>query len=288
MTRPSQMQIRPLQTRHLEDLLALETEYPPDYRLGREVLAAKLENLESCGYSLSWIIHVDGACVAYIVVYPQYSRLEGRAKEPVIYVDDVYVQKGFEVCLFRLIQHFTRQASEMGMRHFPIEGVCRVGAYRAFASHDSLLRRLGWELAKKSEYWDSHVEEEMCWLRWEPLVEQGQSSPGKDLVSVSQEASDGSGQVPHARLVTFEQSQRYAYRPSVLPEGYVLPGEEEQDEFSALTEVMLGKGDDDLVEIMAAPPVDRASLRDVFGIQKFFGTAPPRGRARILGSVSSG
>lgn len=262
---------------HLEDLLQHESEYPPEYRLGRERLSRKLHNLESSGCSLSWIIHENEQSVAYIVVYPQFTRLDGKEKERVIYVDDVFVKRGYEICLFRLIQLFTKQAVELGLRTFPIEGVCRVGAYRAFAGHDTLLRKLGWELAKKSEYWDGTLGEEMCWLRWEPLTEQRAKISAKDSISVSREADESAA--PGAKLVTFSQSARYAYRPSVLPEGYVLPGEEEKDEFSALTEAMLGSGDDDLVEILPLPPV---YTKDRLGIQEFFGLTPPRGRKRVL------
>ena len=266
-----------LTSEHLEDMLAHETEYPPEYRLGRSRLQQKLLDLEQSGCSMSWILHDQGKCVAYIVVYPQFSRLEQERVERVIYVDDVFVKKGHEVCLFRLIQLFTRQAIELGLRDLPIEGVCRVGAYKAFATHDPLLQKLGWELAKKSEYWDNTVNEEMCWLRWEPLYDVIPPA-SKDKVSVGGEEDDGFySDAP--KLITLEDSARYAYRPTVLPDEYY---EEDEDEFSALTEAMIGKGDDDLVEIRVEPPVDRAALLDVFGIQQFFGHIKPRGRERIL------
>lgn len=270
-----------LQSAHLDDLLTHESEYPPDYRFGRERLARKLRDLDDSGCSLSWIIYDSNVSVAYIVVYPQFTRLDRKDKERVIYVDDVFVKRGYEICLFRLIQLFTKQAVELGLQAFPIEGVCRVGAYRAFAGHDTLLRKLGWELSKKSEYWDDALGEEMCWLRWEPLTEQGAKNSAKDSISVSREADETVA--PEAKLVTFSQSARYAYRPSVLPEGYVLPGEEEKDEFSALTEAMLGSGDDDLVEIVPLPPVN---TQDRLGILEFFGLAPTRGRKRILVGLS--
>lgn len=258
-------------------MLAYETEYPPEYRLGRARLQQKLNDLENSGCSMAWILHDQNVCVAYIVVYPQFSRLEQTQRERVIYVDDVFVKKGYEVCLFRLIQLFTKEAIKLGLRDCPIEGVCRVGAYQAFATHDPLLQKLGWELAKKSEYWDSTVNEEMCWLRWEPLYDVIPPA-SKDQVSVGGEAfQEGGGSTP--RIVSFEDSARYAYRPSVLPDEYY---EEEPDELSALTEVMTGSTDDDLVEIRALPPVNKAALLDVFGIQEFFGHVGPRGRDRIL------
>lgn len=265
-----------LSSAHLEDLLQHEFEYPPQYRLGREKTAQKLRDLDALGCSFSWIIHENSQSVAYIVVYPQFSRLERNEKERVLYVDDVFVKRGYEICLLRLIQLFTKQAVERGLKSFPIEGVCRVGAYRAFAGHDPLLRKLGWELAQKSEYWDPNLGEEMCWLRWEPLIEETAKIASRDFVSVSREANESAPQT--TTVVTFSQSARYAYRPPVLPEGYVLPWEEEEDEFSALTEAMLGSGDDDLVEILPLPPVYR---QDRLGIQAFFGIAPPRGRARL-------
>lgn len=258
-------------------MLAHEKEYPPEYRLGRSVLHNKLLELERSGCSMSWIIHDASQCVAYIVVYPQFSRLQSAAKERVIYVDDVFVKPGYEICLFRLIQLFTRQAMELGFRDRPIEGVCRAGAYQAFASHDSLLRKLGWELAKKSAYWDSTVNEEMCWLRWEPLYEEQQKVPkAGDSVSVSKDEDDDPRET--ARLVTFEQSARYAYRPSVLPDDYF--EEQEPDELSALTVAMLGQGDEDLIEIPVAPIFSRLVLRDSLGIMDFFGTKPVREPAR--------
>jgi hypothetical protein len=263
-----------LASKHLDEMLAYEKEYPPEYRLGRDVLSKKLKDLEESGCSMAWIMHDNALCVAYIVVYPQFSRLQRRQKERVIYVDDVFVKKGYEVCLFRLIQLFTQEATRIGMRDCAIEGVCRVDAYRAFATHDPLLKKLGWELAKKSEYWDPTVNEEMCWLRWEPLYQQDARFKTGDSVSVSREED---GLYKAEKLVTFADSHRYSYRPPVMLEDY--EEDNSPDDLSALTEVMLGK-DEDPVEIMATPPVrkktlTRKKLQDVFGIHEFFGLPKP-------------
>jgi hypothetical protein len=247
--------------------------------LGPGTLGQKLRDLDSSGCSLGWILHEDGKCVGYAVVYPQFSRLEQKVKERVIYVDDIYVQKGYEVLLFRLIQLFTDQARNLGMGCCPIEGVCRVGAYRAFANHDSLLRRLGWELARKSEYWDQTVREEMCWLRWEPIYHSEAVRETGDLVVVDADDDDDFYE-PAQKLVTLEDSEQYAYRVSMEYQ------EEEKDEFEALTQVMLGSGDEELVAIIPAPPVNLKELRDVFGIREFFGTPRLPRRDRILRRVS--
>ena len=255
----------PLTLAHLDEILAHEEEYPPVFRLGREKLQTKLTDLDESRCSMSWILHSDSECVAYVVVYPQFSRLEQTQKERVIYVDDIFVKKGHETCLFRLIKLFTNSARELGLRDCPIEGACRVAAYNAFASHDPLLQRLGWELAQKSEYWDEVSKEEMCWLRWEPLYEQAPRYHTTDQVAVSSEAEKESG--PLDRLVTLEDSQEYAYVPERQP-----VEQEEPDEYAALTEIMIGKGDDDLVEFPVVPPVDKHELRDAFGILEFIGT----------------
>jgi hypothetical protein len=257
----------PLSLTHLDEILAHEEEYPPAFRLGREKLQKKLADLDESGCSMSWILHSDSECVAYVVVYPQFSRLEQARKERVIYVDDIFVKKGYETCLFRLIKLFTGSARELGLRDCPIEGACRVGAYQAFASHDPLLQRLGWELSQKSEYWDESSKEEMCWLRWEPLYDEAPRYHTTDRVAVSSEAEDESE--PTEQLVTLEDSKAYAY----VPKREEAPTEEEEpDEYAALTEIMIGKGDDDLVEFPAVPPVDKSELRDVFGILEFIGT----------------
>lgn len=256
---------------HLEDILAHEKEYPPEYRLGRERLRVKLQNLDESGCSLAWIIHEKRACVAYIMVYPQFSRLQQAQKERVIYVDDVFVKKGYEVCLFRLIQLFTQEATRLGMRDYPIEGVCRVGAYKAFATHDKLLRRLGWELARKSEYWDSTVNEEMCWLRWEPLYEEDAVVDTEDKINIGEE--EGEAYAPAQKLVTLSESRRYEYRPQIIPDHML----EEADEFDALTRVMIGIDEyADMYEIKAIPPVDRSYIRDALGIQAFRGIEVPK------------
>jgi hypothetical protein len=252
---------------HIEDILAQENAYPPEYRLGRDKLEKKLKDLDDSKCSMAWILHEDGQCVAYVIVYPQFSRLDQPQKERVIYVDDIYVKQGYEACLFRLIKLFTGEARKLGMRDCPIEGVCRVSAYRAFVNHDPLLQRLGWELAKRSEYWESRVQEEMCWLRWEPLYEVATRARTSDQVAVSSEASGEPK--PGGRLITIEDSEAFAYIPK---RRRAVVEEEEPDEYAALTEVMIGKGDDDLVEIPAVPPVDVRELKDVFGILEFIGT----------------
>lgn len=258
-----------LTSAHLEDVLAQEHEYPPAYRLGREKLRKKLADLDESNCSMSWILHEDRACVAYVVVYPQFSRLDQSKKERVIYVDDIFVKKGYEVCLFRLIQLFTEEARKLGLRDCPIEGVCRVSAYRAFVNHDPLLKRLGWELAQKSEYWEDRLSEEMCWLRWEPLYETAPRYHTSDQIAVSSEASEETEPDSHGKLVTLEDTKHYAYIPK-----RELPREEEDepDEYAALTEVMVGKDDEDLVPLPFIPPVDKSELRDVFGILEFIGT----------------
>ena len=87
------------------------------------------------------------------------------------------------------------------------------------------------------------------------------------LVAVSSEAEEESE--PTEQLVTLEDSKEYAY----VPKRQAAPVEEEEpDEYAALTEIMIGKGDDDLVELPAVPPVDKSELRDVFGILEFIGT----------------
>ena len=217
--------------------------------------------------------------MGYVVAYPQFSRLDQPTKERVIYVDDIFVKKGFEVCLFRLIQLFTGDARELGLRDCPIEGVCRVGAYRAFVNHDPLLQRLGWELAQKSAYWDETVQEEMCWLRWEPLYEKAPRYHTSDRIAVSSEASEETEST--AQLVSLEDTEAYAYVPKRTRET-VEP--EEADEFAALTEIMIGKDDDDLVEIPTVPPVDKRELRDVFGILEFIGTRK-RPRSQRIKSI---
>jgi hypothetical protein len=252
---------------HIEDILAREKEYPPDFRLGREKLEKKLRDLEESKCSMAWIIHDNDSCIAYVIAYPQFSRLDQPRTERVIYVDDIFVKSGFEICLFRLIQLFTGDARELGFRDCPIEGVCRAGAYRAFANHDPLLQRLGWELSQKSAYWDKTVQEEMCWLRWEPLYEAAPKFSTSDQVAVSSEASDEHDSP--SRLITLEDTEAYAYVPTRTKQ-VVEP--EEPDEFAALTEIMIGKDDDDLVGIPAVPPVDKRELRDVFGILEFIGT----------------
>ena len=209
------------------------------------------------------------------MVYPQFSRLQQAKKERVIYVDDIFVKKGYETCLFRLIKLFTREAQSLGLRDCPIEGVCRVSAYRNFTKHDPLLQRLGWQLSQKSEYWDDMVHEEMCWLRWEPLYESLATIDTGDRVSVSGEASQEPAEAQ--RLVSLEDSQAYAFVPAVSTNE-----PEEPDEFEALTEIMIGKGEDDLVEIIAEPPVNKKELLDVFGILEFFGTRHRPRRERIL------
>ncbi|MFA7482458.1 MAG: hypothetical protein WC314_18255 [Vulcanimicrobiota bacterium] len=255
----------PLSKAHLDEILEHEQEYPPVFRLGREKLEKKLSDLDDSHCSMSWILHETGKCVAYVVVYPQFSRLEQTQKERVIYVDDIFVKKGYEACLFRLIKLFTRSARELGLRDYPIEGACRVGAYRAFASHDPLLQRLGWELTQKSEYWDEASKEEMCWLRWEPLYEEAPRFHTADRVAVSSEAEKVA---PQEKLVTLEESEAYAY----VPRREERPDTDDPDEYSALTEIMIGKDEDDLVGLPPVPPVDKRELRDVFGILEFIGT----------------
>ena len=265
----------PLKSTHLQDLLSLEAEYPEGFRLGTEVLEKKLINLEQSECSMSWILHDKSLCVAYVVAYPQFSRLQNQARTRVIYVDDIFVKRGYEACLFRLLKLFTDSARQLRMGGCPIEGVCRASAYGAFTRHATLLQRLGWELAAKSEYWDPVSKEEVCWLRWDSIQETVRELNFGDTVSTGVESSSE----PLQRVLSLEDSAQFAYVPEY---DLAATSEEPEDEFQQLTEIMIGKGDDGLVNVVPEPPVNPKELNDNLGIREFIGRSKQRKSQRIL------
>ena len=113
----------------------------------------------------------------------------------------------------------------------------------------------------KSEYWDDVAKEEICWLRWDPLPEFTQPAQG-DVVSTDFE---NLGE-PLQRVVGLEDSPEHGYATN-----YELGTDEPEDELESLTEVMVGKGEDGLVEVVPDPPVNPKEIKDHLGIRKFIG-----------------
>lgn len=268
---------------HLEHLVPLEERFPAAFRHGREGLRAKLATLREIKVHMSWILFEGATCVAYIIVYPRVVKLGDEEEERILYVDDIYTQPGRETLVFRLLKLATDQAKRRRLGDLAIEAYSRAGAYQTFTRHDALFRKYGWTNSGKHEYWDDRLGEEMCWLRWDKYYETSSTIATGDTFRKSREEADDFDE-PAKKLVTLEDSEQYAYRPkAVIP---IYEPEDDVDEFDALTQVMLGAEDEDLVEIVPAPPVSRTA--DVFGIQEFFGTRPRAKREKIIRRPSIG
>jgi len=147
----------------------LERAYPAAMRHGRDALAARLTELETSGLSFSWIAEEDGECQGYLVAWLTRSMVDTPRPEAVILVDDVRVVNAQGNVLYRLLKEMGEDLVERGHADKHVEGVCRRNAYKLFEEHAAPIRRLGYEMLAKYEYWDETLGEEMCWMRWHPV-----------------------------------------------------------------------------------------------------------------------
>ncbi|MGE0490327.1 MAG: hypothetical protein AB7S38_14055 [Vulcanimicrobiota bacterium] len=252
--------------RHTPDLVELENAYPPAMRQGEKVLRSKLRTLESYRLQLSFILHDEGRCVGYLVAYPQRSLLDVEKPDRIVYIDDIQVVQGHEAGLYRLLKLLSQELARFKMSHWPIEGVCRRRSFRVFQDHQSLIRRLGWELAGHYAYWDDQAGEEMCWMRWWPLAVGVERPPERDRIDLSGEQDYDDDPLPE--LVSLEPAPRPAGADEPLPE-LVHLGPLHEEKMPALTYLLLGDPDSELVPAPENPPV-RHRL-EMPGVRSFFG-----------------
>lgn len=250
---------------HVADIKSLEDVYPQSMRQSEAVLRSKLHGLARTRFQMSWILHSGERCVGYLLAYPQHSLLDVPNPDRIVYIDDIQVIPGFERELYHLLSLLGEDMRRLKIHHLAIEGVCRREAYRVFDRHQAVVRRLGWELAGSYEYWDQDLGEELCWMRWASLAtEVGARVETTDRLALSSDVDEEVGLESSPGLVSLEDA----------------PVAQEGEPLSALTFLILGAEDGELIPAPLHPPVAGVWCSiDLPGVRSFFGLPVARGAA---------
>ena len=151
---------------HADLLAELEKSYPPGMQEGVERLKHKLHLLSQTEYSFCWGLFENDILMAYLVAWPQQSRLDDPRAGKVVYIDDLQVTPDRAYDLYQLLKMLTRDLEDVGLAHMHIEAVCRPAVHQIVLDHPQVIRRLGYELLGQYAYWEEAVGEELVWMRW--------------------------------------------------------------------------------------------------------------------------
>ncbi|NDD30315.1 MAG: hypothetical protein EB084_18815 [Proteobacteria bacterium] len=162
------LQVRPIEVDDASQLADMEGRYPVSMRHGETGLRSRLEGLAKMQAAFASICHDEhGACLGYLIAWRGATLVDVPRPEPVVFIDDL--QAADPRALYPLLSQLADDIEAKSMQSLPIEGVCRRSAYRLFNEHQSVIRRLGYELHATYEYWDDELGEELCWMRWRSL-----------------------------------------------------------------------------------------------------------------------
>lgn len=164
------MDIRSLAGHDSEAVAALaRAHYPANFELQTEVVAERLRGMPEQA-NLSFGLFRDGELEGYLMAWVDASQVEGRETESVILLDDIVVYGASRSHLFRLLRALREGILARGLERLAIEGTHRERAEALFMGHPQLMARLGYVLSAQHHYYGEREQENLCWVRYEPLI----------------------------------------------------------------------------------------------------------------------
>lgn len=161
--------------------------YPPNYPMSYEDIR---DNLERKGKeSFCFGVEEDGKLLGYLMAWVEQSMVEGR-KGKVLLVDDIVMSNRARGQLFRVLQTMIAEMEKRGFGKLPIEGAARPTSSHTFMGHPEALERLGYELTERSEYYEEEFEEDLTWVRFEPIVREAATIDEDDYLEIEFEEED--------------------------------------------------------------------------------------------------
>ncbi len=155
---------------HYEAILALQQEhYPEAFRTPAERLQDRLGFIEDTPPFLSWALWDEQQLTAYMFAFHAYSCLSSQGRELVVSVDDLIIEPGRPMDLFRLLSLLKESMAEADLEQTPVEATCRRGAYQILHKHPRAVERLGYELVAENVFWVPELDEELTWMRFHPI-----------------------------------------------------------------------------------------------------------------------
>lgn len=174
-----------------EDAEIVETlagyHYPPNYPMSYDDI---VENLERKGRdSFCFGVEENGKLLGYLMAWVESSMVEGREGK-VLLVDDIVLGNRARGQLFRVLQTMIEQMDKRGFGKLPIEGSARPTSAHTFMGHPEALERLGYELVEKSEYYEEEFDENLTWVRFEPIQRKAATIDVDDQLEIEFEEED--------------------------------------------------------------------------------------------------
>jgi hypothetical protein len=169
---------------HAEALEEAQNCYPSGLRETLPRLKDKLTLLDQSDFTSAWGLFEGNSLIAYVIAFPRKSLLEGRSKETVLGIDDLWVSPRHTGKLYSLLKILHFDLEEAQLAHLDIEALSRRSFYRLVEQHPEVFRRIGYEVLGSYVYWEDRIGEEMCWVRFSPLIAR-ERKVGNDEVELS-------------------------------------------------------------------------------------------------------
>lgn len=155
--------------------------YPITYPMSYQDIAENLQKNDKDSFCFG--VESEGKLLGYLMAWVDNTMVEGK-RERVVLVDDIVLSNRARHQLYRLLQTMIEEMEKRGFGKLPIEGSARPTSSHTFMGHPEALERLGYELAAKAEYYEEEFEEDLTWVRYEPLEEQDSTIDEDDYLEI--------------------------------------------------------------------------------------------------------
>ena len=127
--------------------------YPDTFELSLEDVAANLQPSDNLCFG-AW---EDQRLVGYLMCWPDFSQIEGREDEPVVFLDEIVALPEARPAVFSLLRALRQGLLARSLENRPIECIHRFQAERLFEEHPRVLAVLGYVLGSKHHYYGAAV-----------------------------------------------------------------------------------------------------------------------------------
>lgn len=162
--------------------------YPHTYSNSLEDIQENLSGRDQDSFFLG-VEDDGGVLVGYFMAWLDNTMIEGKT-ETVCLIDDIALKKKARLALFALLEEMIADMEERGHGLLPIEGSSRPNAGSTFLDHPEVMERLGYELVAKAEYYEEEFQEDLTWVRFEPILREDAVINVQDTLELSIVATD--------------------------------------------------------------------------------------------------
>ena len=166
----SDLNIVPLELRHVSDVARLAREYYSDgFQMSEDEIRSNLVDLEPGDQNFCFALEDRDELVGYLFGWVANTLVEGVI-EDVALLEDMVLARKARSHVVQMIGSMIAEMHRHGLQGMPIEGAVRGLISRVFLRHDQVFRkRLGYYLAAIHEYHDHDIGEDFVWVRFEAV-----------------------------------------------------------------------------------------------------------------------